>query len=179
VILQSPSHWRYPYDLDRLEEEWASRDIETPAGCLRWLPYPLADWHKLMQKVIETGPRGCTYLELGAGIGTKVLAARRLGIDGYGIEINPVYVDEAMRIGAQVALGDVRKASVSGHGVVYLNHPLADETAERELEQRVQAELSPGAILVQVRSALVPAGSHWELLGRLNAQDLAVRKAVR
>jgi hypothetical protein len=164
--------------LEALEREWTGHKLagaHVQEGCLGWLPYPLREWRLLMEAARANGALG-PYLELGSGIGTKVLAARDLGYDGYGVENNPVLVREAERLGAQTALDDVRTASVVHAGIVYVNHPLAAEEDEMALERRVQAELKPGAVLIQVRSGHHPHGSHWELLKQIRTGDVAWRK---
>jgi trans-aconitate methyltransferase len=110
-------------------------------------------------------PPAHSFLDLGAGIGTKVLIAAQLGYQAMGVEVVPAYLSKAREIGANVAYGDVRSTSVRGFGIVYLNHPLADACEENALEARVLAELSPGAALINVHSPNDrPRGAHWRTI---------------
>jgi trans-aconitate methyltransferase len=105
------------------------------------------------------------FLDLGAGIGTKVKIAAQMGYGAMGVDIIPAYISEARRIGAPVTFCDVRKAPVAGFAVVYMNHPLADQAEQNALEARVLAELSPAAVLINVHSVSDrPRGAHWRTL---------------
>jgi hypothetical protein len=162
-----------------LEDAWTARG--GVPGELPWLPYPLGEWLDLMTRVnAHITPQASTYLELGAGIGTKVALAQAMGFHATGIEICPEYCQQARLVGAAVQCLDVRSEAAELQfalaDVVYMNHPLADRLGEIKLERCVQARLKPGAILVQVRSAWPPAGNPWLVLHQVREGDLAVRK---
>jgi trans-aconitate methyltransferase len=166
-----------PGELAALEERWRARGPAPDPDCTGFLPYPVEPFRRLLAAVRAhvTG----TFCDLGAGIGTKVLIAAQLGYQATGIEIRQDYLAEATRIGADVRPGDVRTTEARGYDVVYLNHPLAGADAEAALERRVQAELSPGAVLITVNSPSPPPhGAHWRTLATVgDPPGWAVQKA--
>lgn len=165
-----------PEDWGQLERDWWHKPVTNPQpGCIRWVPYPYARFLRLLELAMRysKGP----YLELGAGIGTKCLAAQALGLEAHGVENCGDYLDEAERLNAPVYRGDVRTEPVADAGIVFLNHPLSDAQAEIDLELRVQAELAPGAVLITVNSLAAPVrGMHWVVIARPMHYDLVVMK---
>lgn len=156
------------------EAAWARQPEQHAApGCLGWIPYPLPAFRVLLAAAIAAGHG--PFVDLGCGIGTKVLAAAGQGLRGYGVEIVPAYVREAARLGAPVVVGDVRGWPVCRAGIVYLNHPLASDIDQALLEERVQAQMRPGSVLVQVNSVMLP-GPGWEIIRIVGDGDVAAVK---
>jgi hypothetical protein len=172
----SPACSDAPETWAQLERDWwrkARQDVQP--GCIGWVPYPFTRFLNLLHLAMgySKGP----YLELGAGIGTKCLAAEVMGLEARGIENCADYLAEAQRLTAPVELGDVRTTDVSGAGIVFLNHPLSDAQAEIDLELAVQAQLAPGAVLITVNSLAAPVrGAHWVVIARPMHYDLVVMK---
>jgi SAM-dependent methyltransferase len=167
-------------DLHALEMEWAGRMTEgVPLDCIRFIPYPMGRFRLLLETAMAHGSG--PFLDLGAGIGTKVLAAKEAGLDAHGIELVPAYLAEAERIGADVRPGDIRHIQASRlalYGIIYLNHPLAGAEATQALENRVRVALRPGGVLICVNGELpAPAGAHWLSLVQLDGSAYAVKKA--
>jgi trans-aconitate methyltransferase len=155
-------------ELADLEDEWAHATGQgVPEGAIGFLPYPIPQFTHLLRMTSWMIPatEKNTFIDLGAGIGTKVKIAARMGYGAIGIDIIPAYIAKAREIGAPVTFCDVRKAPVAGFHVVYLNHPLADPHEENALEARILAELTPYAVLINVHSPNPrPAGRHWRTL---------------
>jgi SAM-dependent methyltransferase len=168
-----------PEEIADLEDEWSQTANEAAAlGQIGFLPYPLDGFRYLLQMVRPFLPPAHSFLDLGAGIGTKVLIAAQLGYQAMGVEVVPAYLTKAREIGANVAYGDVRSTSVRGFGIVYLNHPLAVADEQADLEARIRAELSPGAALICVNSpSPKPCGAHWRTIATTSDQTgYAVQK---
>lgn len=106
------------------------------------------------------------FIDVGCGIGTKVLLAREAGFDAYGIEMSPAYVEIARNLmersprhGAgggyrrevpghlsKIILGDAVVADYSPYDVIYFFNPSWDR--EHQLEQRILDTAKPGAIIL-------------------------------
>jgi trans-aconitate methyltransferase len=161
------------WELERIH----SGEGAGPGHEVGFLPYPIMEFRHLLDAAISHHPPP-SFIDLGAGIGTKVELARLAGIHAAsGIEISDHLLECAESYGFAVFRGDVRTYRVAGIGIVYLNHPLADTQQEAELELRIQAELSPGSVLISVHSHLPPpTGSHWLHLAQVEPHDVAVAK---
>ena len=160
------------------EDEWAGHP--TP-GTVGFIPYPLPEFRILLKAAIAAARFPApTFIDLGAGIGSKVETAAQLGCkEPLGVEIYPAYIAEARRKGVcGVHYGDVRKTPVAGYGIVYLNHPLAVASEQLALEARIAAELSPGSVWICVHGLTVTAaGAHWETIFTTGRGAWVVRKA--
>ncbi len=158
-----------------VDAKWAGHGAARP-GWVGYLPYPAERFAQLIAAAAPfAAPR--TFIDLGAGVGTKMLIAHAAGLDVFGVDEDAELIEAAHQLGMPVFRHDVRTAPVAGYGVVYINHPLAGAQSEAALEQRVRAQLSPGAILISVHSQLPPpAGAHWETLLPASDHDMVVRK---
>jgi 2-polyprenyl-3-methyl-5-hydroxy-6-metoxy-1,4-benzoquinol methylase len=116
-----------------------------------WEPYPPLEFANLLSVAIAYNPTG-RFLDVGAGIGTKVLIAARMGLDAHGLELYPQYVEAAREMGANVRQWDVRNSFSLRYGIVYINHPLRDTEAEDLLEYRIQHQVAPGTVLITVNN---------------------------
>lgn len=165
-----------PEEIADWEDEWAAKP--GPPGRIGFIPYPLDGFRTLLKAALATRPATPSFLDLGAGIGSKLVVASQMGCKPVnGVEVVASYVAEARRRQLPVAFMDVTCAPVAFHAIVYLNHPLADPAAERALEERVHAELSPHALLIQVRGLTpIPHGAHWQTICQLNETDAVARK---
>ncbi len=133
-----------------VDAKWAGHGAARP-GWVGYLPYPAERFAQLI--------------------------AHAAGLDVFGVDEDAELIEAAHQLGMPVFRHDVRTAPVAGYGVVYINHPLAGAQSEAALEQRVRAQLSPGAILISVHSQLPPpAGAHWETLLPASDHDMVVRK---
>lgn len=164
-------------ELEELEAYWYGRLVAgVPDGCLPWLPYPLAQFRVLLEAAMRAALRD-TFLDACCGVGTKCLAAAATGLVTTGLEIVPAYAAEARRHGVVVIQADARtwKGYAGPWGIVYLNHPLADEGEEALLERRVQTCIKPGVVFITVNS-MAPPSQGWDVVAHLNGHDLvAVR----
>lgn len=159
--------------LSSLEKEWYDRAIDVGSQAYPWIPYPLIKFARMLVVAVKVNPG--PLIELGAGIGTKVLMARAMGIEAYGIENNPVYLAEAQRLGANVSAGDIRDFDVKPYGIVYTYHPLYPEAAEAGYEGYLQGSMQVGSVFICPKVAHRP-GSRWRVLADLYDEDLIAVK---
>ena len=128
----------------------------TPAGPdTGWMPFNLFDFAALLfeasplipQATPDTPPR---FLEVGAGPGPNMIIAR----DGFGMDVTGIEIQDALATAGRDAGLAVQTADAddwTGYekaDAVWLNRPRRDAAAERRLEERVYAEMAPGAVLL-------------------------------
>jgi trans-aconitate methyltransferase len=158
-----------------LESAWSDRHSCRDQDCWGFAAYPV----DLFRRILAAAVAGCgqaqpVFVDAGAGIGTKCLLAQRAGCRAYGIEHNQHYVDEAVKLGADVGLGDVRTWDFSEADIVWVNCPLREPVDEIVFEAGLSAQMKPGAVLCLANSPGKPPG--WEMLTTVIDRDGAWRK---
>ena len=163
-------------DLEELEAWWHDRPVEgVLPGCLPWLPYSLTQFRVLLAEAVQAA-RGRTFLDAGCGIGTKCLEAGNRGLLAAGMDIVLVYLAQAALLNVACFCADARTWNgYSSWDIVYLNHPLADDSEEALLERYVQDQMRPGQVLMTVNS-MAPPVSGWRLIASLEVHDLVAVK---
>lgn len=130
---------------------------DTALDCFGWAPYDLDEFARLLDVAVEAAPGG-PFLDAGCGIGTKCLLAAARGLDAYGIDRVPAYVDRAVQLGVHAEQADVRGWGRYGEfSIVYVSHPLRPG-AEEPFEKWLHDQMSPGAVLVTLRGCIFPDG---------------------
>lgn len=171
-------------DVMRLDREWMSRpDGRDNAQCTPWMPFPLFDFIALVAEALpET--TGSAFLEVGCGIGTRMLVAHELyGLDCHGIDRVPEYVAQVSKRlpgapGGPAVTAEVADAlSWEGYGdydLVWFNRPFNDAALQRQLEARVWEAMRPGAVVIAANLLSPPPGGWWPVL-----DDPEVRRWIR
>lgn len=108
---------------------------------LVWGETPLATAVESLERA-GVGPSS-TVLDLGAGRGMVLLAARMLGARARGIEIDPRRADPARQIlqdaGADLVVGDVREAPLDEATHVWLSWTCMDAALRRTIDEKLAA----------------------------------------
>jgi hypothetical protein len=146
------------------EDEYAFMLQGADKVHLGWMPFQLADFVAIMTEcMIET--EGIAFLEVGSGIGTKCQVASYLfGLSTYGIEYNETLATVAKaKNRGPVWVGDALDYphSYSDHDIVWMYRPFRDRELERKLEERIYAEMKPGAIFAGGQLEHFPDGNSW------------------
>lgn len=118
--------------------------------------------HLLAQQLLASGGAGKRMLDIGSGYGSNVLAAREVGIDAVGIEIEPFEVDFAReRLRRQRPADSPERVYVLGDGarlafpdesfdIVTLMNVVEHVPDYRQLLQESVRVLRPGGLLLFV-----------------------------
>lgn len=114
--------------------------------------------------VAERGP-GPRVLDVGCHVGNFVAAARALGLDADGIDVDPLAVEAGQRLGRpvrRIALSEVQ----GPYDAVVLSHVLEHVADLREFLGDIARVLRPGGlafVFVPHHRGLVPRvmGTHW------------------
>jgi SAM-dependent methyltransferase len=155
-------------EITELEEAWIKRhpEIRQRDDVYGWEPYPAWAFESLLLIAMSSNRTGA-FLDVGSGIGTKVLIAQQLGLSACGIDMFPEYAAEADSIGVRTILADVREfQGYDKFGIVYINHPLRDRDEEFKLERMIQEQMAVGAALITVNNlrAVVNRSMGWEVI---------------
>ena len=171
----------FPHELDalselieRLEQAWLPGAYPESERFHGYEPLAIPVFLRGMR---ELGPAdGRRLLEVGCGIGTKLVLARALGWhDLTGIESHRPYLEAARRLcpWPEVELVEADALDFDRYGdfdVVFMYRPLVRTEEQRQLEQAVAAAMRPGALAffpygVAGLPALSLAPGVWRLRG--------------
>jgi trans-aconitate methyltransferase len=129
-----------------------------------WLPFPIPEFVALtaLAAAEADGPR---FLEIGCGIGTKMLLAQAIfQLDVTGFDRVPEFVEQACGNGLNAVRADA--ATWDGYGefdIVWFNRPLREAAEEAALETRVWEFTAPGTVVMCANLEARPPSS-WYLI---------------
>jgi len=156
-------------DVTRLDSEW----MRKPAGhddprSTPWMPFPLFDFIALVAEALPEA-KGGKFLEVGCGIGTRMLVAHELyGLEAHGIDRVPEYVaqaNELLPLGKEGVTAEVADAlGWGGYGkydILWFNRPFADPATQARLEAQVWQDMAPGAVVIAANLNSPPPATWW------------------
>ena len=121
-----------------------------------WMPFQCAEFVAMLAECVAEA-NGDKFLDVGSGIGTKVLLAERLfSLDAYGIEYDETMAAYANADDRRTLCWDALDAGADGYEVpdiIWLYRPFRDGFKQAQLEHRIFENMKPGAII---------AGAAWE-----------------
>jgi len=134
----------------QMEQAWLNR--VPHAGDARYTPWMPFSIPAYIAMVTEALPeiRGDRFLEIGSGIGTKLLLAREFcGFSVLGIERTAEYAAVAGSMGLETKTADALDwAGYDEADLTWFNRVFRDLSAETALEAKVWAETAPGAVIM-------------------------------
>lgn len=110
------------------------------------------DLHSLPLREFLAGMAACappgSFLDLGCGIGTKLVLARMLGWDVTGVERHGDYAKVARRLvpEATITVGDAWTAELGSFDIVYSYRLMVDLDAQHALNRSIAHRMRPGAL---------------------------------
>ena len=145
----------------------------APAGDRRylpWMPFQIPEFLALLAEAIPA-TTGSRFLEIGAGIGTKMLLAREIfGLDVTGIEISDEHAQAALSQGLDVLTCDA--LDFTGYGaydLIWFYRPVRDPDLQAALEKAVWDGMSPGAVVICAALEAPPSPARfWPVLEDLD-----------
>lgn len=151
-----------------LEHEQSQKRIPgASAEYLPWMPFQIPEFLALLAEAIPAAP-GYRFLEVGAGVGTKMLLARELfGLDVTGIEISPALAVKAASLsGAEIECGDALDYNWYDEAdLIWFYRPCRDPDTQAALEKTVWDGMAPGAVVICASyEARPPAGRFFPIL---------------
>lgn len=159
-------------DVARLDREWMRKSAghDDPRST-SWMPFPLFDFIALVAEALPEA-QGDAFLEVGCGIGTRMLVANRVyGLDCHGIDRVPEYVAQAREMlpaGEPGVTAEVADAlGWDGYGkydLLWFNRPFNDAALQYQLEAQVWKDMKPGAVVITANLLGRPPGNWWLVL---------------
>ena len=111
------------------------------------------------------------FIDVGCGIGTKLLFARRYFDFCYGIDINADLIKIAKNFdsGVSFEVADALKCDYSKFNIIYYYKPIENYDLIRQLEQRIYEQAKSGTIIIEV----YPSNGSWTpiIKNGINCQD--------
>lgn len=107
--------------------------------------------------VLDSARRPNTYsvykfLDAGCGIGNTMLLARKIGLDAYGLEIDPTILRFAKEIG--ICPNNIIKQNIltyksyGKYDIIYFYRPIKNGAKQTKFEKHVKDQMKQGAILI-------------------------------
>jgi hypothetical protein len=124
----------------------AGDDRHTP-----WMPFPAPEFIAMLAgAVTEADNDQPRFLEVGCGIGTRMMLAREIfGLDVAGIERVPEYVHQAHDLSLRVWEADARDWDHYGeYEIIWFNRPFRDRVLQADLERQIWDEARPGTVIM-------------------------------
>jgi SAM-dependent methyltransferase len=136
--------------------EASQMDLEAIKGDnYAFVPFPSGAFVDLLTEafVILGSDTSKKFLDIGCGIGTKVILACSL-FDSYGIEYDESYCEKAKLLGInRVGLVDAMLFDrYDQFDLLYYYRPIHDSAKYREFESKVHAEMKPGSLVAPMHS---------------------------
>lgn len=150
----------------QLEQAWLPPPPPIDLERYSWESLPLEQFLPglLEAAVVKPG----RFLDVGCGIGTKMLVAREFGYSVSGIEIYPEYAARArgMLPEAEIIEGDVEGFDRYGeYDFLYCYRPFKNDEREDALEDQIIGQMKTGAWLFLPHRNWLPgterSGLHW------------------
>lgn len=152
------------------------RSAVSPDGT-PWIPFPWPDFVALVAEALPEAASGTLFLEIGCGIGTRMLLAQEIfGLDVTGIDAVPELVSTAQtRMSLPNAiLADAREFEHYGkYDLIWFNRPLRDAADQLKLEEHVWEAVKPGAVVICANLEGQPPANWWLVL-----DDMEVRRGI-
>jgi hypothetical protein len=158
--------------LQQLEIDWQLRNAEGDQSeeFWGWSPLDFQTFNQMLALAARRVPQGSHFLELGSGIGTKLILAKEgYGLRVSGIELRDDYASVARVLGLsypEIRIGDLRTIDIAweAYDIVYNSRPFRGEAEEERWEQRIIDSIRPGAIYIAAFASVKPYS--WECLTR-------------
>lgn len=159
-----------------LDRDWLTNPAgrDDPARYTPWMPFPLFDYIALLAEAMPV-LEGSRLLELGCGIGSRMLVAQELfGLDVSGFDRVDEYVAQAVKLNLNVWADDALTFTGYGHyDVLWFNRPFLDPVPQRELEAKVWEAMAPGAVVIAANLEAPPPRAWMTVL-----DDWEVRRGI-
>lgn len=119
-----------------------------------WMPFQMSEFVAMLAECLVES-EGNEFLDIGSGIGTKIMIAEDLfGLDAWGIETDKVMREYAVSNSRWTELWDaLRCTSYNTPDILWLYRPFKDTFRQAQLEHKIFEDMKPGAVI---------AGANWE-----------------
>lgn len=136
--------------VERLERAWLPAELVPHHEFYPYDPTPVSVFTRALELALlhRTGDR---YLEVGCGIGTKLIIAAKCGLLVHGIEAREQYVAMARHLCPEATIETADARTWQGYrdfDIVFSYKPLISEEGNLAYEAHLTEWMRPGAILI-------------------------------
>lgn len=153
--------------LEKIEQKYKSRqpfdDIKY-----NYVPYELKLFLNLIADIYEItkNKKNPKFIDIGCGIGTKVLIASIL-FDSYGIDCNQEHIEISKILGCNNTFcGDIFEQDYSDYDILFYYRPFYDDVIYEKFETKIYEESKTGSIII-------PACSNFAWSQKTNIKELS------
>jgi SAM-dependent methyltransferase len=145
-----------------LEQRWLPEPHGID-GLYGYVPLPLSEFLSGITSVDLSTPG--SFLDVGCGLGVKLVIMRSLGWRVAGIDIHQPYLDAAAELcpDADLTCADLRDTQSFDVDFVFMFRPAIDDAMERECETHLLERLEPGTVLFLAGERLIDPGEYGGL----------------
>lgn len=146
--------------VERLEAAWLPTELSKHPEFFDYQPTPMPTFVEDLEVAIRHAS-GSRYLEVGCGIGTKMIIAQAAGLEVHGIESREQYVATARHLcpEATIEIADARHyGNYRAFDIVFCYRPLISEDGMERLERFLDAELDKNVVLILPYRSMHPYG---------------------
>jgi SAM-dependent methyltransferase len=141
--------------IERLEANYLPRGPTQDEYWYGWIALPLGTFLEgMLTARAVLGPDKHRFLDVGSGIGTKLILAHELGWHTTGIERWRPYIDVSRRLApmARVLHGDgAQFMSYHRYDLIYLYGIATDPSDHEQINQHIVKQMKPGALFFCAR----------------------------
>ena len=125
----------------------------------KWIPFPCGSFiDACLEAFFLTGGvvKTKTFLDIGCGIGTKVMLADVL-FDAHGLELSEEYLKVAKLIGCRNVWQEdaMEYENYGDYDILYFYCPFRDEFSQVKFEKFIYSQMKSGAILIPMHTMTV------------------------
>lgn len=139
-----------------------------------WVPFPTGAFVDMLLEAFSVLGKGlgAKFLDVGSGIGTKLMLASVL-FDAHGIELDEDYIRRSVALGCKnVSCDDALDFARYGeYDLIYFYRPFRSDQMQRVFESKVAKDMRPGALLAPMHSL-----TKWDEAGFERAGQFVWRK---
>ena len=98
------------------------------------------------------------FLDVGCGVGHKILLAGEMGYDAYGLEIVNGYIEEGRKLLQLFGVEKARQRFIGGDAleyndynrfrVLFCSRPFVDDELQKQLQDRIVSQVRPGTVII-------------------------------
>lgn len=148
------------HTIDALERAWFPAVLPEHPEFYEYQSTPVDTFVVALAQARELA-QGDSYLEVGCGIGTKLVIAQHFGFEVHGIEARAQYAATAAFLcpEAKIEVADARYYDAyNAFDVIFCYRPIISEEGQAALDRRICEQAKDGAVLLCPYRDLAPHG---------------------
>lgn len=136
--------------IDRLERAWLPAELLPHSDFFAYQPTSIQTFMEDLEVAQRFAP-GKQWMEIGCGIGTKLIIASQCGFSVHGIEVREQYIAVAKHLcpEAKYEVADARYYDgYAAFDVIHCYRPIISEEGQHSLEEHLTKQMRRDAVLI-------------------------------